>query len=237
MFDVVYKFLASLGYTHPIHPTEVHMPIGLVVGSFIFAFVAVIFKRPQLKEAVKYCIILAFIWVFPTMLFGYMDWQHFYAGAWLFPIKVKIPLAFTLLILLGIAIIVRRKKGAGSIPALVLYTLCFMVVVVLGYFGGQLTYGTRAASIPAEFKTGEKLFKANCSACHPNGKNAIIPNLPIVGSDKLASFDTFLAFVRNPKLPNGKSGPMPKFMPSKLADKQLKKVYEYIVNELAKGSK
>ncbi|MGA8181100.1 MAG: DUF2231 domain-containing protein [Desulfobacterales bacterium] len=237
MFNFVYKFLASLGYTHPIHPTEVHMPIGLVVGSFIFAFVAVIFKRPQLREAVKYCIILAFIWVFPTMLFGYMDWQHFYAGAWLFPIKVKIPLAFTLLVLLGIAIIVRRKKGAGSIPALILYTLCFMVVVVLGYFGGQLTYGTRAASISPEFKTGEKLFKANCSACHPNGKNAILPNFPIVGSDKLASFDTFSTFVRNPKLPSGKSGPMPKIMPSKLTDKQLKEIYEYLVNELAKGSK
>ncbi|MEJ2658831.1 MAG: hypothetical protein P8012_16865, partial [Desulfobacterales bacterium] len=174
MFNFVYEFLASLGYTHPIHPTEVHMPIGLVVGSFIFAFVAVSFKRPQLRDAVKYCIILAFIWVFPTMLFGYMDWQHFYAGAWLFPIKVKIPMAFTLLVLLGLAIIVRRKKGAGSIPALVLYTLCFMSVVVLGYFGGQLTYGTRAASISPEFKTGEKLFHANCSACHPNGKNAII---------------------------------------------------------------
>jgi uncharacterized membrane protein len=237
MFNSVYEFLARLGYTHPIHPTEVHMPIGLVVGALIFAYVAVIFNRRQLENTVRYCIILAFIWLFPTILFGYMDWQHFYLGAWLFPIKVKITLAFILAVLLLIAILIGRKKGAGSIPALVLYTLCFMVVVVLGYFGGQLTYGTRAASTPAEFKTGEKLFKANCSACHPTGKNAIIPNLPIVGSDKLASFDTFLAFVRNPKLPNGKSGPMPPIIPSKLSDKQLNELYGYIINELAKGAK
>ena len=37
MINFVYQLLARIGYTHPIHPTEVHMPIGLVVGAFIFA--------------------------------------------------------------------------------------------------------------------------------------------------------------------------------------------------------
>ena len=40
MFNFVYEFLARLGYTHPIHPTEVHMPIGLLVGALIFAYFA-----------------------------------------------------------------------------------------------------------------------------------------------------------------------------------------------------
>jgi hypothetical protein len=53
----------------------------------------------------------------------------------------------------------------------------------------------------------------------------------------LADFDTFLAFVRDPKLPHGKSGPMPPIIPSKLKDKQLKELYDYIVKELAKGAK
>jgi uncharacterized membrane protein len=237
MFNSVYEFLAKLGYTHPIHPTEVHMPIGLVMGALIFAYVAVIFNRRQLEQTVRYCIILAFIWVFPTMLFGYMDWQHFYLGAWLFPIKVKLTLAFTLAVLLLVAIFIGRKKGAGSKAALTVYTLCFMVVVVLGYYGGELTYGIKTTPMPAEFSTGEKIFKVNCSACHPKGGNAIMPNLRIVGSSKLSSFDTFLAFVRNPTLPNGKSGPMPAIIPSKLSDKQLNELYDYIINELAKGAK
>jgi uncharacterized membrane protein len=237
MFNSVYEFLARLGYTHPIHPTEVHMPIGLVVGALIFAYVAVIFNRRQLENTVRYCIILAFIWLFPTMLFGYMDWQHFYLGAWLFPIKVKITLAFTLTVLLLIAILIGRKKGAGSKEALAIYTLCFLVVVVLGYYGGELTYGSKTTPASVEYSTGEKIFTANCSVCHPKGENAIIPNLPLVGSPNLSSFDTFLAFVRDPKLPNGKSGPMPPIIPSKLSDKQLNELYGYIINELAKGAK
>ncbi|MGW8188189.1 MAG: DUF2231 domain-containing protein, partial [Desulfobacterales bacterium] len=84
MFDPIYEILAKLGYSHPIHPTEVHMPIGLVVASLVFIYIAVIFRRHNLERTVRHCIVLAFIWIFPTMLFGYMDWQHFYAGAWLF---------------------------------------------------------------------------------------------------------------------------------------------------------
>jgi mono/diheme cytochrome c family protein len=42
-------------------------------------------------------------------------------------------------------------------------------VIGLGYFGGELVYGTREPAV-AETKglgaTGEQLFKQNCSACH-----------------------------------------------------------------------
>jgi uncharacterized membrane protein len=237
MFNFIYEFLARVGYTHPIHPTEVHMPIGLVVGALIFACIAAIFKRRTLEPTARYCIILAFIWLFPTMLFGYMDWQHYYSGAWLFPIMVKLTLAVILAALLLIAIFIGQKKGADSKAALAVYSLCFLVVVAIGYYGGELTYGSKTTATPAEYTTGEKIFTANCSACHPKGANAIMPNLPLVGSSRLADFDTFLAFVRDPKLPHGKSGPMPAIIPSKLSDKQLNELYDYIVKELAKGAK
>jgi uncharacterized membrane protein len=237
MFNFVYEFLARIGYTHPIHPTEVHMPIGLVVGAVVFAYVAAIFKHRQLEQTARYCIILAFIWIFPTMLFGYMDWQHFYSGAWLFPIKVKITLAVILAALLLIAIVIGHKKRADSKGALTVYSLCFLVVVAIGYYGGELTYGSQARPAPAEYMTGEKIFAATCSACHPKGRNAIIPSLPLVGSPKLAGFDTFLAFVRNPKLPDGKAGPMPPILSPKLSDKEANELYNYITNELAKGVK
>ena len=237
MFNSVYEFLARLGYTHPIHPTEVHMPIGLTVGALVFAYVAVIFKRPKLERAAWYCTILAFIWIFPTMLFGYMDWQHFYAGAWLFPIKVKLTVAVILAALLLIAIFIGHKKGADSKAALTVYSLCLLAVVVLGYYGGDLTYGGKPTATPVEYTAGEQIFTANCSACHPKGGNAIMPNLPLVGSSKLASVDALLAFVRDPKLPDGKPGPMPPIDPSKVSDNQLKALYDYIVNELVPGTK
>jgi len=81
-FNSFYDFLQSLGYPHPIHPTEVHMPIGLVVGgAFLFSWLAFYFHRPNLARAARYCAIVAFIWTFPTMFLGFMDWQHFYGGA------------------------------------------------------------------------------------------------------------------------------------------------------------
>lgn len=111
MFDPIYEILAKLGYSHPIHPTEVHMPIGLVVASLVFIYIAVIFRRHNLERTVRHCIILAFIWIFPTMLFGYMDWQHFYAGTWLFPIKVKLATAAVLTVLLLLSVIVAHQRG------------------------------------------------------------------------------------------------------------------------------
>lgn len=234
MFDPIYEFLAKLGYTHPIHPTEVHMPIGLVVASLIFIYVAVIFRRHNLEQTVRHCIILAFIWIFPTMLFGYMDWQHFYAGAWLFPIKVKLATATVLTVLLLLAVIVAHQRGPASKLAITLYTLSFLAVVVLGYFGGQLVYGIKGSSASATYSTGQKIFATNCSACHPKGANVIMPNLPLKGSSRLARLETFLAFVRDPKLPDGKAGPMPAFSPSKISDSEMNELYEFIIHELVK---
>jgi uncharacterized membrane protein len=228
MFNFVYQFLAGLGYTHPIHPTEVHMPIGLVVGAFVFAWIAVLFRRPRLATTARHCVILAAIWVFPTMLFGIMDWQHYSAGAMLFPIKVKLIFAPSLTILLWIAVILGYKKGAESRPVLAIYCACFVIVIILGYFGGQLVYGTKSPPPPENVKVGAEVFSANCKGCHPGGGNILKPNLPLRSAPQLAEFKTFVDFIRDPKLPDGSKGPMPAFAPEKISDRQAKELYEYI---------
>jgi uncharacterized membrane protein len=232
MFDFVYRFLEKLGYTHPIHPTEVHMPIGLVVGTLIFALVAVIFHRDRLRFTPRQCLTLAFIWIFPTMLLGIMDWQHFYHGELLFPIKVKLVVAPLLAVLMVIALLLGRKYGAQSKAAISLYFLCFCAVVVLGYFGGQLVYGTSSSPSLQQYKAGQKIFVANCSPCHPHGENVIKPNLPLKGSPKLVNFDTFSGFIRNPRLPDGSKGAMPDFSTAKLPEKEAKALYGYITHVL-----
>lgn len=228
MFNFVYEFLAGLGYTHPIHPTEVHMPIGLVVAAFIFGWIALLLRRPNLARTARHCVILALIWVFPTMLFGIMDWQHDYAGAMLFPIKMKLVFAPALLVLLAAAVILGVKKGAESKAVLAIYCLSFVTVVILGYFGGQLVYGAKAPAPPADVKAGARVFSTNCKGCHPNGGNIIKPNLPLKSAPQLAEFNSFEGFIRDPKMPDGSAGVMPAFAPAKISDQQAKDLYEYI---------
>jgi uncharacterized membrane protein len=226
MIDSIYDFLNSLGYPHPIHPTEVHMPIGLVVGGLIFSVIAVLFHRKRLALTPRQCILLAFIWVFPTMLFGYMDWQQFYGGTWLQPIKVKLVVAPVLTLLLFFAMLLGRRYGATSLKVIPVYFLCFCCVVVLGYYGGQLVYGGRAAPSSAEFKAGEMIFRAKCSACHPGGGNALVPGKPILHSHKLQDLITFVQWVRDPK------APMPAFPARRISDTKVRDLYEYITKVL-----
>jgi uncharacterized membrane protein len=228
MINDFYDILNTLGYHHPFHPTEVHMPIGLVVGALILALVALIFRRDRLLLTPRYLIILAFLWVFPTMLLGIMDWQHFYGGAFILPFKVKLITAPILTVLLGLAVFLGRRYGSTSMKVLPVYFLCFCAVVVLGYFGGQLTYSGRTISGPKEYMAGQKLFSAYCTTCHPGGGNTLAPNKPILHSPLLKNQEFFNMWIRHP------ASPMPAFPPHKISDAQLKDMYDYISHVIMK---
>ena len=207
------------------------MPIGLVVGALVFALVAAVFHRERLRLTPRHCIILAFIWTFPTGLFGIMDWQHFYGGSLLLPIRVKLTLAPILAGLLFVAILLGRRYGATSKIVLSIYFLCFCCVVVLGYFGGQLVYGGKTTTPAGNFKAGEKIYATDCSACHARGGNLIDPGKPVLHSPKLKDLDTFLAWIRHP------AAPMPAFPASKISDAEAKELYAYIMNVLEHSQK
>lgn len=228
MLNAFYDFLSRMGYHHPVHPTEVHMPIGLVVGAFVFALVLIVLRRRNLVLTPRHCIILAFIWIFPTILFGIMDWQHFYGGAWVQPIKVKMVTAPTLTVLLALSIFLGRKFGAASPKVLPVYFLCVLCVVVLGYYGGQLTLGNRTVSGPAEYKPGENIYSVYCTTCHPSGGNTIDPSKPLLHSPLLQNLEIFKIWIRHP----GK--PMPAFASTEISDKQAEALYAYIQNVLNK---
>lgn len=228
MINAFYDILNRLGYHHPIHPTEVHMPIGLVVGAFVFAVFAIIFRRRNLTLTPWHCIILAFIWIFPTMILGLMDWQHFYAGAWILPIKVKITTAPVLAILLGLSVFLGKTYGPTSLKVLPVYFLCLCAVTVLGYFGGQLTYAGRTTIGPKEYEAGQQVYADHCTTCHPSGGNTIDPGKPVLHSPLLQNPDIFKMWLRNP------AQPMPAFAAAKISDTQARELYEYIQNVLNK---
>ena len=232
MFGFVYKFLDQIGYPHPIHPTEVHMPIGLIVGALLFRIAAALFRRPALAQTAHYCTILAFIFLFPTLLFGFMDWQHFYAGVWLRPIKIKILLAAVLIVSVSVGIFLAYKKGTGSGLVLINYGISFVIVVVLGYYGGNLVYGGERPKAPESYLSGMKIFNENCVACHPKGGNIIAPGLPLSNSTYTRNPATFLGFIRDPKRPDGSNGAMPSFSPAKITDQQAGELYKYIAHVL-----
>jgi len=233
MIDSLYQLLEKIGYTHPIHPSLTHIPMGLIIGVFLFALISLIFRRTILPSlAYRRIIILALIFAFPTALFGYTDWQHFYEGEWLLAIKIKLVLTGLLFVLLFIAVLFGRKSEVETKGGLTIYTLCFLTVIVLGYFGGQLVFENegRPLTVPVRFLAGEKLYAANCNECHPGGSG-------ILNAPQLSDYNTFLAFIRNPKGPGGSQIGMPPFPPEKLSDMQGKKLYRYIFRVLQKPEK
>lgn len=210
------------------------MPISLLTGALVLALTAWWRQRPALAQA-PLLLILALTTLASTALFGYTDWQYFYAGGWLFHIKVKIILAFILLVLLCISLMVSRHAEGEFLAPLVVYFLSFLTVVGLGY-GGQLVLGAWTPAFPAELRVGARLHRGNCSGCHPPGGNPVTPNLPLRLALQLADFDTFRAFVRHPPMPNGSPGDMPPFPAGRISDRQMKDLSQYI-NEVLRAPK
>ena len=254
MIDGIYNLLARVGFTDPLHAPITHIPIGLVIGAAIAFYVAVIFRKKSLQLTARHVSILAFIFVFPTILFGVMDWLHFFKGALIPPIKMKMILASCLMVLLGTGIILGAEVRVRIAPMMVIYALAVVCVVGLGWYGARLVYGNWAGSQPAAeaqtptapaagapaaaaatpaapspARAGARLFAANCAACHPGGANIVAPELPLKGAKQLASQDIFVSFIRNPLMPNGSAGPMPAFSADQVSDKDAGDIYQYIL--------
>jgi uncharacterized membrane protein len=237
MLAAFYTFLKSLGYPHPVHPAIAHMPIGLITGALVFGLVALLRRRPVFGWSARHCLILAWLFWFPTVLFGLTDWQYLLAGAWIFPIEMKLILAGVLFLLLSIGIPISRNPDTGLRGSLIIYILSFFCVVGLGWYGGNMVFGGRTIAAAKEYKVGMEIFDKSCSGCHPHGGNAITPSLMLVGSPELANFHDFLAYIRQPLMPDGSKGVMPAFPEEKISDQEAKQLYQYLVKVLTVRSK
>ncbi|MGO9137425.1 MAG: c-type cytochrome [Syntrophales bacterium] len=230
--ESVYQFLYNHGYNLPLHPPVTHMPTGLVIAAFLFFILALITKRSNFMITSRYCIFTALIFFFPALILGFTDWYHFFAGAWVFPIKMKIILSGALLVFLAAAAIVEIKKIGGPMVRFLIYLLCVIAVVGVGHYGGQLVFCEAGVASSGDIEQGEKLFAANCGGCHPNGGNIINPKIPVVGSPQLNNLNTFVQFNRNPLRPDGSKGVMPAFPKERISDQEMKHIYEYITKGL-----
>lgn len=237
MIDSLYDLLGKLGYIHPLHPPFTHGPVGAVIVAFCFGLGMLLWRRQNFLQSGYYAVVIGLVLLFPTVLAGIMDWQYYYSGAWIFPIQMKIALAALLFILLSITLIVGRIPDVRPSIMMLLFILCLFNVIALGYFGGQLVYEGRTPSVTEDLLPGRNIFVSRCSGCHSNGGNILYPNLPLRTAPQLVSYEQFIEFVRDPKLPNGSNGPMPVFTQHDLSDQQARALYEYIINGLAKSTR
>ncbi len=168
MINSIYKALDSIGYNHPIHPPVTHIPVGLVIGAFIFIVASLIFNRESFAQTARHCIVLAFFFTPVAIFLGLMDWQHFYGGALLVPIQIKLFLAVSLIFLLLIALRASTKRKVAFGRILAVYGLCLCVVVALGFLGGELVYGTKKPlnGPDSSLVQGVKIFNERCQMCH-----------------------------------------------------------------------
>lgn len=226
-----YRFVNGLGFPDPIHAALVHMPMGLVVGAFAFALAAMLTRWKRLAITAFDCITLAFLFLFPVIIFGLMDWRHFYFGVMITPIKAKMILAAILFILCLVASALGFKGKENSKSVLILYALCTITVIGLGWFGARIVYGERQHPVSKTFSAGEKIFMANCNSCHRNGGNSIKPDKPLRNSDDLDDYDDFMAQIRNPEKP------MPAFSPSQISDRDARELFAYLVHNFKTPSK
>jgi uncharacterized membrane protein len=141
MLDQLYLFLAKFGFTEPLHSPITHMPIGLVVGALIFFILAIVFKNKNLVLTARHASILAFVFVFPTILLGVFDWIHFYHATLFTPIKIKMALAAVALVLLGAGIILGSEIKLHTISMTIIYSATCVCMIGLGYFGAGIIYG------------------------------------------------------------------------------------------------
>jgi len=175
MASMFYELLAGMGYHHPLHPAMTHLPIGLSIAGFIFIVLSYFLKQPRYARTAKHCAVLALLAAIPTVILGYFDWQHFYGGSFLFPIKMKLGLAAALLVLLLAVVLAGMRSEQKKGRRLFLHFMTLLIVIGLGYFGGELVYGKKTtsdisgsknAADSAAFAAGLKLFEQNCSFCH-----------------------------------------------------------------------
>jgi len=141
MIELVYQTLAKIGYSHPLHPAMTHIPMGMIIGGFLFAVSSAVMRKDDLAKAAHYCYTLSLIFVLPTMLLGYMDWQYKFDGEWNRLILTKIILAVMLTMMLGITFLYGKNVKVDMKQKLILYVICFAIAMGLGFIGGELQYG------------------------------------------------------------------------------------------------
>ncbi len=140
MIEGLYTFLETVGFTHPLHPIMVHIPMGMIIGAVLFSLAGTVWKKHNLAQTAYHCSVLALVFILPTIISGILDWQGKLGGEWEMLIIIKMILGVVLTALLTVAVIFKHN-GAEPKTLLIIYLLCMACAGGLGFSGGELVYG------------------------------------------------------------------------------------------------
>ncbi len=145
MAELFYQLLGMIGFTHPLHPVLITMVVGPAIASFLFAALAFFFQKPDYYKTSRQLTVVAFIFWFPTVAVGIIDWIHFYGGSNnMVEINNKLVLAGVLFLVL-FGNIMLFKAGQKKPLILLLLTLAATInVSLLGFYGGEIVFGKAA---------------------------------------------------------------------------------------------
>lgn len=141
MIENIYGFLEGIGFTHPLHPAMVHIPMGMVMGAVTFRLVSLIPKFKYLAKTGYYCVILGLLGVFPSVATGVMDWQYRYNGAMEFLFILKMILAAAMTLVLLVIVVKDDPENPKLDNKTFLYLFTVLIAIGLGFSGGELVYG------------------------------------------------------------------------------------------------
>ena len=82
---------------------------------------------------------------------------------------MKLLLAGMLLVFLSTIVILDLKLERNSKFIILIYTFCLVMVIGLGYFGGELVYGSKTVEseiAEGPVVEGARIFNESCSVCH-----------------------------------------------------------------------
>ncbi len=125
---------------HP-HPMLVHFPIAFLMAASLFILLYTLFKNASFEITSFYLFVLGSISSPFAMATGLFTWWINYRLKLTPFVKRKIQLSVLLLIFETILILWRSMNQGGSHPIYVIMMLLLTpLVILLGYYGGQMTF-------------------------------------------------------------------------------------------------
>ena len=126
----------------PYHVLMVHFPIAFLLGASLFVILYLLFRRPTFEITSYYLLLLAGVTSPFAIATGLLTWWVNYRLSLTLLIRRKIQLSLVLLVFEMVLILWRSWViPFRTHPIYVIMMLLLTpIVLLLGYFGGQMTF-------------------------------------------------------------------------------------------------
>jgi uncharacterized membrane protein len=131
---------------HP-HPAAVHLPIGLILGAFLFEILAIVFNSPKTEWASFCCLLTATLSLPPVIATGWLTWWVNYECASGSIVNWKRRLAYLSFVIAVMCLFLRFtvvNPMAWTDPRIIMYVAGLFalttIISIIGYLGGLLTF-------------------------------------------------------------------------------------------------